>query len=503
MKSRGALISGVLLALSLCATVGITIAEVLTPEEYTLAAPCPQFNRVPPTPPECSTDGNVLLWASWRILDKGQTTSFYAVPPCGIDWQTPSHRFCDTSHPIAGSRRVAYAWDLYGDASLGDIQTSGFSLRTAAPEILQFYYVDAGVFPARVSVIESNGDTWLSEPLEMHVLEPRDAPRPEVSVSWPSRVYSDEEVVFDLSESSTGYAFDSIRWHMLDVVGDGEPCVIHEESSTIAYTFKRSGDYTVHFGVAIDDVDTPSCESADSPAVSWIQKTVRVINRPPTATWNEPVPVGDDAHLFPPLDCPDPEVVEGECPQKADFEVLDVTNVVAFSAVVADSDASDNHNYHWAFGDGCTSDESSPIHNYSHRTSSARQLYCCEGACYYTVTLTVTDTGTPPETVITKKVLAIVDTPPEADLQLSNPAPLVGSQVELLCRFHDPSMGGGIAEIGLDFGDGTSVKRGHTGTEEVFHHVYEEPGEYTVQLVVIDDTGALGSDSEVITVISD
>ncbi len=119
--------------------------------------------------------------------------------------------------------------------------------------------------------------------------------------------------------------------------------------------------------------------------------------------------------------------------------------------------------WQWDFGDGSTSTEQNPTHSYED-----------EGT--YLVKLTVTDS----EDVSDSAVMEIdVIRGPEADFSFDPEVPVENQSVEFDDESESPD--GEIVEWEWDFGDGS------TSTEQNPTHAYEESGNYTVELTVIDD----------------
>ncbi|HEU4763222.1 MAG TPA: PKD domain-containing protein [Gemmatimonadales bacterium] len=125
----------------------------------------------------------------------------------------------------------------------------------------------------------------------------------------------------------------------------------------------------------------------------------------------------------------------------------------------------------WRFGDGSTSTEQNPSHQYDSGGS-------------YGVTLAVTDDEG--ESDIASNQVSVTAPPP------SNAAPHAEFSVsceELTCSFTDQSTDadGTIAGRAWDFGDGA------TSTEQSPSHTYAAGGQYSVTLRVTDDDGAQDS----------
>lgn len=121
----------------------------------------------------------------------------------------------------------------------------------------------------------------------------------------------------------------------------------------------------------------------------------------------------------------------------------------------------------WDFGDGVTSSEPNPQHQY-------------EAKGTYTVTLTVADAFGNSHTK--EKLLTVVNAPPVAEPNGPYQGALYQAILFSAKSSYDPD--GEIAEYLWDFGDGGTARG------ETVAHVYQKPGQYTVCLTVVDDEGA-------------
>lgn len=141
-----------------------------------------------------------------------------------------------------------------------------------------------------------------------------------------------------------------------------------------------------------------------------------------------------------------------------------------FSDTSTDDDG-DVTGWSWRFGDGNTSTEREPTHQYA-------------GPGSYTVTLTVTDDGGATDEA-SEQVTAAASSPPPA----SNAPPEADFDLDcddLRCSFTDQSNDpdGQVVGWQWSFGDGTS------STERNPSRTYAAAGQYAVRLVVTDDDGA-------------
>ncbi|MDV0447565.1 hypothetical protein MsAg5_14690 [Methanosarcinaceae archaeon Ag5] len=119
--------------------------------------------------------------------------------------------------------------------------------------------------------------------------------------------------------------------------------------------------------------------------------------------------------------------------------------------------------YNWNFGDGTTSTEKNPTHNY-------------KSAGVYNVTLNVTDKYA--TTTYTLKNVVVSDTV-KADFTATNNQ----GAAPLKVQFTDQSTGSGNLSYLWNFGDGT------TSTDKNPSHTYNQTGTYTVALTVVSSCG--------------
>jgi PKD repeat protein len=162
-----------------------------------------------------------------------------------------------------------------------------------------------------------------------------------------------------------------------------------------------------------------------------------------------------------------PDTGPSGSPPSADFTWRCDALTCRFTDASTDADGSVTA-WLWRFGDGSTSTEASPSHQYGE-------------AGTYGVTLTVTDDAGGSDIVtnqVTVNAAPPANDPPEADFSVSCR--------QRTCSFTDHSSDpdGSVAGWAWDFGDGaTSTARNPSRT-------YATPGQYTVTLRVTDDAGA-------------
>jgi PKD repeat protein len=163
------------------------------------------------------------------------------------------------------------------------------------------------------------------------------------------------------------------------------------------------------------------------------------------------------------------EVHIGSDPQ-ASFSASPLSGEVPHTVAFTDASTGDFDTWLWAFGDGGTSTEQNPTHEY---TDSG----------VYTVSLTIDGPlGSTTET----KTAYITMLPVGSDFQADFSASPLSGEVPLTVAFTDTSTGD-IDSWMWTFGDaGTSTEQNPT-------HIYSESGVYTVTLTI---TGSLGSITE-------
>ena len=132
--------------------------------------------------------------------------------------------------------------------------------------------------------------------------------------------------------------------------------------------------------------------------------------------------------------------------------------------------------YAWTFGDGGSASGMVTSHTYTTPGT-------------YSVILTVTDNSGLRSS--DTAVVSVANRPPVANAGPDQTAS-VGSAVTFSASGSDPD--GTVGSFSWDFGDGTSA------TGATVSHSYAAPGSYTATLTVMDDRGARGTDSALVTV---
>ncbi len=261
------------------------------------------------------------------------------------------------------------------------------------------------------------------------------------------QVLTGEGVTFDASESHDIPQKNQLRCYEWDFDGDG----IYDQRTktpTVTHSYPENGTYSVTVRVTDRDGATASSQPV----------TITVLNRPPQAafTWQPDHPT-------------------------------DATSV-SFTDRSSDSDG-EVVAWHWDFGDGSSSTEQNPVHQFPDNG-------------VYTVTLAVTDndgaeSSRATQTITVENALPIAqfDSPDSAS---------AGVAIQFASNSYDPSPSGGIVHIAWDFGDGTTCPGtpDGCGSDDLTApiHTYSAPGTYTVVLVVIDDDGGLGYTFKEITI---
>ncbi|RLF28675.1 MAG: hypothetical protein DRJ99_04200, partial [Thermoplasmata archaeon] len=154
-------------------------------------------------------------------------------------------------------------------------------------------------------------------------------------------------------------------------------------------------------------------------------------------------------------------------------------STITFTDTSIDSDTS-IASWHWDFGDGNTSTQHNPTHQYPVKGT-------------YTVTLTVTDSYDGSTDNITKSV-TVLNSPPIATFTYSPTNPTDLDTIQFTSTSSD--FDGIITNYTWDFGDGS------VSYEENPQHKYANSGVYTVTLTLKDNENATNSTTKNITVLS-
>jgi len=165
-----------------------------------------------------------------------------------------------------------------------------------------------------------------------------------------------------------------------------------------------------------------------------------------------------------------------------------VANVDAFFDASA-SVAGSGHkiaSYSWNFGDGDPiSTRTTPIENHDFNSAGV-----------YTVVLVVTDEagqkGTTSQTVTVTAPTGGTAGAPVANFTSSPTAPVVGEVVVFDSSSSTVASGRTIVDYAWNFGDDTPII---TGNQRIISHTYARPGNFIVNVVITDNTGATGQKS--------
>jgi chitodextrinase len=134
--------------------------------------------------------------------------------------------------------------------------------------------------------------------------------------------------------------------------------------------------------------------------------------------------------------------------------------------------------YQWSFGDGRTGNGVTVLHSY-------------DLAGTYVVTLTIFDSFN--HSAQTSQTVTVLGTPnPSASFSSSPTDPLVNQQINFNGSASTAPQGHRIVNYTWDFGDGTPL---FSSGSPIASHSYTLPRTYTVTLVVTDDTGKTGTQS--------
>lgn len=164
--------------------------------------------------------------------------------------------------------------------------------------------------------------------------------------------------------------------------------------------------------------------------------------------------------------------------------VVLVNEPVQFSGAKSSDPDGQIIKYEWDFGDGQTGAGVTVSHTYT----AARN---------YEVFLTVTDDkGSTDKTGVTVAVSIAPNEPPRATFTFTPTSPTVNQPVQFdASASWDPD--GSVTQYSWDFGDG--------GTDQgaKVNHIYNAAGSYKVTLRVTDNRGAVGSQQQTVTVMSE
>lgn len=290
------------------------------------------------------------------------------------------------------------------------------------------YYKTSGDYDGSTDVDENDANLWFD------IWDNYDAPN--AYAGEDVEITAGDKVNFDGS-GSTSSPGSSIAKYEWDFENDG---IIDAEGEKASYTYTKEGVYSYRLRVTDSlgewDEDTGIVNVSSPP------------NKPPKAKFVY-VPANPT-----------------------------IQDVVSFVDQSSDPDGSIT-SWLWDFGDGTTSQDSNPEHQYSNKGD-------------YTITLTVTDNGGAQNS--TEKILTIDNIPPIALFTYSPTELMVGEDVQFIDESTDPE-GEPLSRL-WNFGDG------HTSTAKNPAHKYQSKGTYEVTLTVTDDEGLTNDASKTITVLN-
>jgi PKD repeat protein len=160
------------------------------------------------------------------------------------------------------------------------------------------------------------------------------------------------------------------------------------------------------------------------------------------------------------------------------------TEQVTFNATLSEANSGNITEYVWDFGDGTVVGTNYPIKK--HTYSSAGN---------YSVTLTIKNSEGLSSSIT--KVITVLNAPPVASFGYSPDFPLANETVTFNASLsYDPD--GTIVSYTWDFGDGNTTSTANT----IIYHAYASPGNYTVNLTVMDDASATASTTKTIKIVA-
>jgi len=157
-------------------------------------------------------------------------------------------------------------------------------------------------------------------------------------------------------------------------------------------------------------------------------------------------------------------ITPGDC--EAGFNWEQLTNTLTIHFTNTSTSEHDITSYWWTFGDGHNGDGQNPNHTYAQPGT-------------YTVCLTITD-NTGCTSTICHEVTVLPLTPGDCQASFTWEQPANSLNVHF---FSTSTSDHEIISRFWDFGDG------HTGDGNDPHHIYDQPGTYTVCLTITDNTG--------------
>jgi len=286
------------------------------------------------------------------------------------------------------------------------------------------YYVTSGEYDGSTDVDENDAELWFS------IWDDYDAPKAEAGPEKECR--TDERVTFDGSGSAASNGSSIVKYEW-DFEGDGE---YDADGVLQSHVYDTKGKYTVSLRVtdSLGEVDVDTC-------------TVYVGDMTPITSF-----------IFSPSE-------------------PSIEDTIQFNDTSRDTDGQVKF-WLWDFGDGQTSIERNPTHNYTDKGT-------------YWVSLTAEDDVGNVNT--SRTPITVVNLPPVAEFDFSPKDPNEGADVYFMSESRDPE--GRALQWEWAFGDG------QTSAEQNPVHGYLEASPYTVSLTVRDDEGGSDSMSRIVNVV--
>lgn len=285
------------------------------------------------------------------------------------------------------------------------------------------YYKTSGDYDDSIDVDENDANLWF---------DIWDNYSPPVADAGPDQeCYSGDKVNFDGSGSTASIGSSIVRYQW-DFENDG---IIDAEGQKTSYTYPAKGQFTAVLNVTdnLGEWDEDTC-------------IINVLNRAPTSSFTY---------------------------SPSNPSIQDVINFVDTSE---DPDGT-LLSWLWSFGDGNTSTQQNPSHQYADKGD-------------YLVRLAVTDNDGAEGS--TTQTVTIINLPPTANFTYSPLSPKEGGDIQFTDMSIDPE-GKSLSWL-WDFGDGYTSEQKNPTRE------YAEAGQYVVNLTVTDDVGVVDSITKTINV---
>lgn len=276
------------------------------------------------------------------------------------------------------------------------------------------YYKTSGDYDGSVAVDENDANLWF------YISDNYALPQAEASAS-DQTPDTYEKVNFDASDSTASLGSTIVRYQW-DFENDG---IYDAEGETASYTYTEAGEYYVILKV------TDNLGESDTDLV-----LMNVQNQPPEASFSY---------------------------SPSEPTILDA---ISFFDTSEDKDGT-IVSWSWNFGDGNTSTQRDPSHQYADKGN-------------YTVQLNVTDNDGEKGSIT--HTVAVRNLDPIANFTYAPQSPKEGDNIQFTDASTDPE-GKQLSWL-WDFGDG------YTSEQKNPVHGYTDPGEYDITLTVTDDEGA-------------